>query len=1378
MSRWRIISVIVGLLSSAAFSARALNPAWPPSGNFDLSNWYLQLPTASGILTGTSGSVDSASTAQLIAGFTNAYFYTGPDGAMNFWVPDDGAMTGGSSHPRSELRELLDPNNSGLNWTLYGTHILTAQLMVLRVPSDTGKVCIGQIHEPSYLADGVTPGANNEQMIMFNLAGQTIYANINPDGNTNSSFSTTFISGSSVKTNSTINYTISVVNGLLTISVNSVTNSWNLFSGTNYLGHVFTNWNPASSNTAYFKAGDYNQTLNTCNCSNDGAQVAFYVLTAFHSATVTNQPADVVGGAGGNAAFSVGAIGNGTLSYQWLMNGTNHLAGATNAVLNLTNLSAGNLGNYSVVVSDSTPGFSSVTSSVVTLAGSNFPPAITSQPVSQSVIAGTTVTYSVEEAGTAPLTNHWWFNTNTSLPWSTGSSITLTNVQSTNAGNYCVVVNNKYGAITSAFAALSISTPPAITDQPVSLRVVVGTNATFSVGVSGSPPLNYRWWFNSTNQLPGATNASLNLTNVSATNSGNYTVVITNNLGSVTSAVANLAVVVTGIFTNAGGTNWICPAGVTSVQVECWGGGGAGGSAQRTGTGNAFAGGGGGGAYARDGAFAVIPGTNYFINVGAGGISSTSDLAAIAGGDSWFNTNNSPSSIILAKGGGGGQTVINLANSGRVGTNGVSTNLVSFGDVMFTGGNGGNGIASPTNVGGGGGGGAGDNGAGGSASSITNTAGSGGLGTFIVGGAGGDGVAGSGANGTNGFVPGGGGGGAKGSSANGVKIGGPGGGGRVILTYTLNASGSSCLAATAATPIGNGSGSGGLAICPGQTITLTEIPAAGTAPFSFAWKKVGSSTVLGTSSNLVVSAPADGDQYTCDVTSTCGNGTSTSPAATLSVAAPGVTLSAAAQSVYRTMSVAVTAAVSGSATGGVWTASGAGNFSSTNSLATIYTPSPADAGTTVNLTFTTQGGLCAPATATDAVTFNLAANPAKVVIIKADDFRGTNNASYQAAWNSFLQTARALGVKVGIGVICTNNLDPAYAAAQPANYRATTNWMRAQEAAGDVEFWNHAWIHAYWTNLSGQTVYEYSGSGLAAEQFFMTNSQAALAGALGHAVSAFGPAYNQVDTNAAAVINATTALHLLFASSPAAIRGYGLTSSVAAVKIISESDGTGLPDFTNFAAAYPGGPAGPVSLQFHPPYFINANGTNSLLEFQKIVQYLLTNGYSILLPSEYVATLPAITNQPAGQFALTGSNATFTVGATGDPTLAYQWQLNGTNRAGATAATLVVTNVQPAVTGAYTVIVTNVSGVVTSAVASLTIKLPPVIASAVVGNGTFQINYSGTPLAGYLVQAKTNLTDPFWLTVGTNFTGSNGNYIFMDTAPPNLPSRFYRLVAP
>lgn len=81
---------------------------------------------------------------------------------------------------------------------------------------------------------------------------------------------------------------------------------------------------------------------------------------------------------------------------------------------------------------------------------------------------------------------------------------------------------------------------PSIMTQPADQTVIQGNNATFSVTVTGSTLLSYQWYFNGTNQLIGATNCSLVLTNVQSTNQGYYLVVITNFAGSVTSAVAEL----------------------------------------------------------------------------------------------------------------------------------------------------------------------------------------------------------------------------------------------------------------------------------------------------------------------------------------------------------------------------------------------------------------------------------------------------------------------------------------------------------------------------------------------------------------------------------------------------------------------------------------------------------------------------------------------------------------------------------------------------------------------------------------------------------------------------------------------------------------------
>ncbi len=84
---------------------------------------------------------------------------------------------------------------------------------------------------------------------------------------------------------------------------------------------------------------------------------------------------------------------------------------------------------------------------------------------------------------------------------------------------------------------------PSITRQPQSQTVGVGANAVFSVVAAGSSPLRYQWRFNGVS-LSGAVGSSLTLTNAQATNSGNYSVLITNAYGSVTSSNAVLAVVV------------------------------------------------------------------------------------------------------------------------------------------------------------------------------------------------------------------------------------------------------------------------------------------------------------------------------------------------------------------------------------------------------------------------------------------------------------------------------------------------------------------------------------------------------------------------------------------------------------------------------------------------------------------------------------------------------------------------------------------------------------------------------------------------------------------------------------------------------------------
>ena len=97
-----------------------------------------------------------------------------------------------------------------------------------------------------------------------------------------------------------------------------------------------------------------------------------------------------------------------------------------------------------------------------------------------------------------------------------------------------------------------------------------------------------------------------------------------------------------------------------------------------------------------------------------------------------------------------------------------------------------------------------------------------------------------------------------------------------------------------------------------------------------------------------------------------------------------------------------------------------------------------------------------------------------------------------------------------------------------------------------------------------------------------------------------------------------------------------------------------------------------------------------------------------------------IINQPTNQFVQAGATAMFTVGAEGQPPLAYQWEFDGNLIAGASGASLSITNVQMTTAGDYSVIVSNASGSVTSAAAQLAI-----LGDGANGNQPVQISASG-----------------------------------------------------
>ena len=238
---------------------------------------------------------------------------------------------------------------------------------------------------------------------------------------------------------------------------------------------------------------------------------------------------------GANVTFSAQVSNPTTTSFQWRLNGTN-ISGATGTAYSLYNVQLSDAGNYSVFVSDAVGG----TTSSNALLQVGIAPAFTSQASSLTVTQGQSASFSVTVTGT-PL-NYFWKKNGAFIPGQTNSSLNFASVVATDAATYTCQVSNFLGSITSTGAVLTVVYPPTISVQPVGQTIGVGSNFSVSVTASGNPAVAYQWRTNGT-AITSATASSYAVTGAQTNNSGDYDVVITNSIGSITSSVVTVSVI-------------------------------------------------------------------------------------------------------------------------------------------------------------------------------------------------------------------------------------------------------------------------------------------------------------------------------------------------------------------------------------------------------------------------------------------------------------------------------------------------------------------------------------------------------------------------------------------------------------------------------------------------------------------------------------------------------------------------------------------------------------------------------------------------------------------------------------------------------------------
>lgn len=171
-------------------------------------------------------------------------------------------------------------------------------------------------------------------------------------------------------------------------------------------------------------------------------------------------------------------------------------------------------------------------------------PFIDGEPEDQGVPSGQSAVFTVSVSSAEPISYRWYFNDEL-LVGETSATLIVTNAVPEDAGSYYAVVYGILDASTSAVVTLTIVTDPApaMIEQHVDVGLYSGENATFSVRAFGAAPLIYRWFQDGTNLVATLTNsASLMVSNAQTGNAGSYQVVVSNQFGVATSAVATLAV--------------------------------------------------------------------------------------------------------------------------------------------------------------------------------------------------------------------------------------------------------------------------------------------------------------------------------------------------------------------------------------------------------------------------------------------------------------------------------------------------------------------------------------------------------------------------------------------------------------------------------------------------------------------------------------------------------------------------------------------------------------------------------------------------------------------------------------------------------------------
>ncbi|AHF94695.1 hypothetical protein OPIT5_23595 [Opitutaceae bacterium TAV5] len=304
-------------------------------------------------------------------------------------------------------------------------------------------------------------------------------------------------------------------------------------------------------------AGNYTVTITNANGSVTSA-AATLTVNVPQKPKITQKPvAKVETGLGKSVTFTVAASGNPPPTFQWMKDGQ-PIPGATSATLTIANVTEGNLGKYTCVI---TSGPNKVTSSATTLSAI-LPPQIETPPPPAGdityALAAKGAKLSVKVAKNKAKPTYLWLLDGEPAPGANNKATYTAKAD----GVYSVRVTNAAGTVEKKIADIRLITPPKVASITASkTSIVAGEPVTFTAtlqGGTGTPPLTWKWMLGKTVLATHTTTAATDtFTAAAITAAGKYSVEVTNGAGKVVGKAKSKAVAI----------KVVIPAAITSQPV-------------------------------------------------------------------------------------------------------------------------------------------------------------------------------------------------------------------------------------------------------------------------------------------------------------------------------------------------------------------------------------------------------------------------------------------------------------------------------------------------------------------------------------------------------------------------------------------------------------------------------------------------------------------------------------------------------------------------------------------------------------------------------------------------------------------------------------------